>query len=98
MPHPLDEVQNTPWGINTDDRLSMLEHQVKELDMGIVGVRSDLKRNTEQTDSIKADTQWLVNVYKGSKALGPVIVGFSVFMAGVAAFGAWMWAIFHGGK
>lgn len=98
MPHPLDEVRDTPWGINVAERIGILESQVRELDMGIVGVRADLRLNSEQTNSIKADTQWLVNVYKGSKALGPVIVGFSVFMAGVAAVGAWLWAIFHGGK
>ena len=90
MPHPLDEVQNTPWGINTDDRLDMLEHRVKELDMNMAGIRFDLQTNTAQTNSIKGDTLWLVNVFKGGKALGPFIVGFSVFLASVAVFWAWI--------
>jgi hypothetical protein len=98
MPHPLDEVQNTPWGINTDDRLDMLEHRVTELDMHVSGVRHDLRRNNEQTDSIKEDTKWLVNVYKGSKALGPFLVGLSMILAGLSAAGAWIWAMLHGAK
>ena len=90
MPHPLDEVRDTPWGRRVDDDITLLKSQVREHESNIVLMRLELKANTIKTDSIKSDTQWLVDMFRGSKALSKLLLGLAIILGALAGLGVWL--------
>src|ERR1043166_6578823 len=97
MGGPLDDVQDTPWGQKVDDSLRVSTHEISVLRAEVKDVRNDmvtlqleLKVNTRQTDSIKRDTQWLVDASKGGMAWGKLLVGLAIILGAIAAFGVWL--------
>ena len=90
MPHPLEEVRNTPWGRRVDDDITLLKSKVKEHESNFQMMRLELKANTLKTDSIKADTQWLVDMFRGSKAFSKLLIGLAIILGGIAVIGAWL--------
>ena len=53
-------------------------------------LKQDLQTNTDQTNAIKGDTEWLVNVFKGSKAIAPTLVFLLAFIGAIGGFLAWI--------
>ena len=95
--HPLDP-QDTDWGREVTQRLGLHTSQIRELDIHIANIRTDLKTNTDQTNAIKGDTEWLVNVFKGSRAVGPMLIGVLVALGALATFLGWVLSFAHGGS
>ncbi len=64
-------------------RIPLMETQIRGLDGNLSRLTTKLSENTTQTNAIKADTEWLVDVFKGFKAAGPVIGWFIMALAGL---------------
>lgn len=93
MTHPLDEVRNTPWGRRVDDDLIKLKARVGILDSHMTLMRTAIHENNKKMDDVKADTQWIVDILRGSRALGRVLIAFAVIFGAIAAGGVWLgWA------
>lgn len=83
MPHPLDEVRNTPWGQQMERRMGVLEvahaeHERKFLRLG------------DKLDRIDKNTEWLVDIFRGSRALGPLLIGIGSLLIAAAAVATWL--------
>jgi hypothetical protein len=90
MSHPLDEVQYTPWGRRVDDDINLLKSQIRELDGHVGALHLELKANTVKTDSVKSDTQWLVDMFRGSRAFSKFLIGLAVILGALASVGIWL--------
>ncbi len=88
--HPLDDVRYTPWGQQVEKDLSLVRTQVHELDTMIAMILKDLQEAKTLATSISANTQWLVDMYRGSKALAPILVGMGTLLIAVAAVATWL--------
>lgn len=99
--HPFDPA-DTDWGKQVVRQIDLHGTQIRELDMYVFHLRNDhtslraeLKANTDQTNAIKGDTEWLVNVFKGSKAIGPLVLGITVILSAIGGFVAWLLSVMH---
>lgn len=83
MPHPLDEVQHTPWGQHIERRLGILDNRVGEHER-------KFNRLGDKIDKIEDNTEWLVDMFRGSKAMSKLLIGLAIILGGAAVIGTWL--------
>ncbi len=96
MSHPLDEVQNTPWGQQVTKDILALGVRVDRVGNRMSGLETSLQHNTEITRQIKDDTAWLRDMMNGTKAFGSLMLPVVLIVGGIVAIVAAISGWFHG--
>jgi len=96
MSHPLDDVKNTPWGLRVDRDLIDLKGKVDRWGGRMSSLEAELRNNTQTTNLIKKDTEWLRDMFKGGKAFGSFMVPMVLIIGGIVAIIAGVLGWFHG--
>ena len=90
MSHPLDEDKDSNWGRGIVHQIEVLKADVEDVSGDVVKMKLELRLNTEKTNSIKADTQWLVDMFRGGRVWGRFLIGLAAVLVAIAAIGVWL--------